>query len=165
MNTSTNKINTEQNDRNNFNPGLENRIQTNWQLMLIILAVLIILTSTYVGKCVYRHWTSRNVRVTNINTAEPDITLRENDQIMSHYEQVQDAEYNETVRYLTAASDDMHDDGDFSYQNAIPEKTNAVSNNIMVEQTQDKSLSGQNFTFENQPDKKETNDLYITPCM
>lgn len=102
---------TEPNFGENWNQGLENRIQTNWQLMLIILGVLLVLTFTYLGKCVHRHCTSRNFKVSNTKTAGPDMTLDQINQIETFYERVQDIEYDEPERYLAAANDDIHGHG------------------------------------------------------
>lgn len=154
---------TEPNFGENLNQGLENRIQTNWQLMLIILGVLLVLTFTYLGKCVHRHWTSRNFKVSNTNTAAPDITLNQISQIETFYERVQDIEYDEPERYLTAAIDDIR-----GLDSSLA-KTEPMFINVVVEQTQDTALSAKNVIkkneYENQPATEETNDLYITPCM
>lgn len=102
---------TEPNFGENLNQGLEHRIQTNWQLMLIILGVLLVLTFTYLGKCVHRQCTSRNFKVSNTKTAGPDMTLDQINQIETFYERVQDIEYDEPERYLAAANDDIHGRG------------------------------------------------------
>lgn len=153
----------------NLNQGLENRIQTNWQLMLIILGVLLVLTFTYLGKCVHHHWTSRNFKVSNTNTAAPDITLNQISQIETFYERVQDIEYDEPERYLTAANDDIRGRGTIQNLDSILEKTEPMFINVVVEQTQDTTLTANNVIekneYENQPATEETNDLYITPCM
>lgn len=72
--TSTVQENHKTNVGENLNQGLDNRIRINWQLMIIILALLTVLTSTYFGKCVHRHWISRTFRVSISNTT-PTIAL------------------------------------------------------------------------------------------
>lgn len=160
---------TEPNFGENLNLGLENRIQTNWQLMLIILGVLLVLTFTYLGKCVHRHWTSRNFKVSNNNTAAPDITLNQISQIETFYERVQDIEYDEPERYLTAAIDDIRGRGTIPNLDSSLAKTEPMFINVVVEQTQDTALTAKKVIekneYENQPATEETNDLYITPCM
>lgn len=153
----------------NLNQGLENRIQTNWQLMLIILVVLLVLTFTYLGKCVHRHWTSRNFNVSNTNTAAPDVILNQISPIETFYERVQDIEYDEPERYLTAANDDIRGRGTIQNPDSSLEKTETMFINIVVDQTQDTTLTAKNVIeqneYENQPATEETDDPYITPCM
>lgn len=159
---------TEQNFGENLNQGLEHRIQTNWQLMLIILGVLLVLTFTYLGKCVHRHCTSRNFKVSNTKTAGPDVTLDQINQIETFYERVQDIEYDEPERYLAAANDDIHGRGTIQNLDSSLEKKEPVVN-VVVEQTQNTALNAKNviekIEYANQQASEETNDLYITPCL
>lgn len=159
---------TEPNVGENLNQGLENRIQTNWQLMLIILGVLLVLTFTYLGKCVHRHCTSRNFKVSNTTTAGPDVTLDQINQIETFYERVQDIEYDEPERYLAAANDDIHGRGTIQNLDSSLEKKEPVVN-VVVEQTQNTALNAKNviekIEYANQQASEETNDLYITPCL
>lgn len=53
--TSTVQENHKTNVGENLNQGLDNWIRINWQLMIIILALLTVLTSTYFGKWVHRN--------------------------------------------------------------------------------------------------------------
>lgn len=158
---------TEPNFGENWNQGLENRIQTNWQLMLIILGVLLVLTFTYLGKCVHRHCTSRNFKVSNTKTAGPDMTLDQINQIETFYERVQDIEYDEPERYLAAANDDIH--GRDTIQNSSLEKKEPMFINVVVEQNQDTALNAkiviEKNEYANQKASEKTNDMYITPCM
>lgn len=158
---------TEPNFGENLNQGLEHRIQTNWQLMLIILGVLLVLTFTYLGKCVHRHCTSRNFKVSNTKTAGPDMTLDQINQIETFYERVQDIEYDEPERYL--AADDIHGRGTIQNLDSSLEKKEPMFINVVVEQTQDTALNAENVIekneYANQQASEETNDLYITPCM
>lgn len=159
---------TEQNFGENLNQGLEHRIQTNWQLVLIILGVLLVLTFTYLGKCVHRHCTSRNFKVSNTKTAGPDVTLDQINQIETFYERVQDIEYDEPERYLAAANDDIHGRGTIQNLDSSLEKKEPVVN-VVVEQTQNTALNAKNviekIEYANQQASEETNDLYITPCL
>lgn len=159
---------TEPNVGENLNQGLENRIQTNWQLMLIILGVLLVLTFTYLGKCVHRHCTSRNFKVSNTKTAGPDVTLDQINQIETFYERVQDIEYDEPERYLAAANDDIHGRGTIQNLDSSLEKKEPVVN-VVVEQTQNTALNAKNviekIEYANQQASEEKNDLYITPCL
>lgn len=159
---------TEPNFGENLNQGLENRIQTNWQLMLIILGVLLALTFTYLGKCVHRHCTSRNFKVSSTKTAGPDVTLDQINQIETFYERLQDIEYDEPERYLAAANDDIHGRGTIQNLDSSLEKKEPVVN-VVVEQTQNTALNAKNviekIEYANQQASEETNDLYITPCL
>lgn len=159
---------TEPNFGENLNQGLENRFQTNWQLMLIILGVLLVLTFTYLGKCVHRYCTSRNFKVSNTKTAGPDVTLDQINQIETFYERVQDIEYDEPERYLAAANDDIHGRGTIQNLDSSLEKKEPVVN-VVVEQTQNTALNAKNviekIEYANQQASEETNDLYITPCL
>lgn len=140
----------------------------NRQLMLIILAVLILLTSSYLGRCVYRQWSSRTIRASNTDTAKPNTTMSEIIQIGSHYDQVQDRDNDDQERYLTTAPDDNDGNGNISnisYQDASSVKNDTASIRAVVEATQDKAQNGENTRemYKNQPE--ETINLYITPCM
>lgn len=102
--TSTNQKNHKTNVGENLNKGLGNRIKINWQLMIIILALLTVLTSTYLGKCVHRHWISRTLRVSISNTS-PAIALGEINQTENSYNRFQTTEYEEPQRYQITAGD------------------------------------------------------------
>lgn len=152
----------------NLNQGLENRIQTNWQLMIIILAVLTVLTFTYLGKCVHRHWISRTLRV-NISNTTPTIALGEINQTENSYDRVQTRDNEEPQRYHTTAGDAIVENSDTLNHENSPENRETVSYSPEYEPVHKKSLNWINTNkmdqHENQPDTEDLNDLYITPCM
>lgn len=154
----------------NFGGNLENRIQTIWQFILIILAVLSLLAFAYIGKCLHRQWTFRSLQVSNTNASAPESALDMRNEIECFYEQIQNIEYEDPDRYLTAAQDDSHRDGIYNSQ----EKIDALSiksvgqsiepSNIEPRNRESKS---ENVMYENQPNNgvRETDDLYLTPIM
>lgn len=166
--TSTNQKNHKTNVGENLNKGLGNRIKINWQLMIIILALLTVLTSTYLGKCVHRHWISRTLQVSISNTS-PAIALGEINQTENSYNRFQTTEYEEPQRYQTTAGD------------AIGQSSNTLNHENSLEYMEAVSCSSENEPraktllnwintnkkdqCENQLDPGELNDLYITPCM
>lgn len=152
----------------NLNQGLENRIQTNWQLMIIILAVLIVLTSVYLGKCVQRYWISRTHRVRISNTT-PTIPLGEIHQTENSYNRVQNRDYEEPKRYQTTAGDAIGQNSDTLNHENSTEYMEAVSCSSENEPRSKMLLNWINTNkkdqYENKSDTEELNDLYITPCM
>lgn len=149
---------------------LENRIQTIWQFILIILAVLSLLAFTYIGKCLHRQWTSRSLQLGNTNTSAPELALNTRNEIECLYEQIQNIEYEEPERYLTAVQDDIHIDG----INNSQEKIDAVSIESIepsIEQSNNDPLNREskteNVMYENQPNTgiRENDGLYLTPIM
>lgn len=102
---------------------LEHRIQTNWQFMLIITCLLIFLATTYLGRCVHRHWKSRAHQVSNTNTTAPDTTINDSNQIEYFYEEMQNAIYEDPERYRTIAYDGNSRNG----INTSQEKIDSVS--------------------------------------
>lgn len=144
---------TDKNRRDN----LENRIQTMWQLMLMILAVLLVFALTYLGKCLHRQWTNRTVQLRNTNNSRPGLASNESRQIQLHYEQIQDLD--DRQLYLTAVSNESH---------------GALSNRSIrsnLELSSEEDLSSENVSvnvrFDNQRDsvQRETSGLYITPIL
>lgn len=149
---------------------LENRIQTIWQFILIILAVLSLLAFTYIGKCFHRQWTSRSLQLGNTNTSAPELALNTRNEIECLYEQIQNIEYEEPERYLTAVQDDIHIDG----INNSQEKIDAVSIESIepsIEQSNNDPLNREskteNVMYENQPNTgiQKNDGLYLTPIM
>lgn len=153
---------------NNWNQSIENRIQTNWQLMIIMLAILTVLTCTYLGKCVQRHWISRTLRLSIRNTT-PTIALGDRNQTENSYDRVQSREYEEPQRYQTAAGDAFGQHIDILNHENSPENMETVSCRLEDGPRREMSLNWINTNrkdhLENQPDTEELNDLYITPCM
>lgn len=156
--TSTNQKNHKTNVGENLNEGLGNRIQINWQLMIIILTLLTVLTSTYLGKCVHRHWISRTLRV-NISNTSPAIALGEMNQTKNSYNRFQTTEYEEPIGQSSNT---------LNHENN-PEYMEAVSCSSENEPRAKKLLNWINTNkkdqCENQLYPGELNDLYITPCM
>lgn len=161
--TSTNKKNHKTNVGENLNKGLGNRIKINWQLMIIILALLTVLTSTYLGKCVHRHWISRTLRVSISNTS-PAIALGEINQTEN-----QTTEYEEPKRYQTTTGDAIGQSSSTLNHENSPEYMEAVSCSSENEPRAKTLLNWINTNkkdqCENQLDPGKLNDLYITPCM
>lgn len=166
--TSTNKKNHKTNVGENLNKGLGNRIKINWQLMIIILALLTVLTSTYLGKCVHRHWISRTLRVSISNTS-PAIALGEINQTENSYNRFQTTEYEEPQRYQTTAGDAIGQSSNTLNHENSPEYMEAVSCSSENEPRAKTLLNWINTNkkdqCENQLDPGKLNDLYITPCM
>lgn len=88
---------------------LEHRIQTNWQFMVIITCVLIALVILYLGRCVHRQWTSRVHQVSNTNTEVPNTAVNESHQIKFFYDEIQNVEYEDPLRYRTVECDDNNE--------------------------------------------------------
>nr|XP_034331943.1 uncharacterized protein LOC117691026 [Crassostrea gigas] len=150
----------------NIGENLQNRLQTIWQFILIILAVLSLLAFTYVGKCLYRQWTSRSLQVSNSNTTAPESALNMRNEIECFYEQIQNIEYEEPERYLTAAQDDSHRDG----INSSQEKMDDVSFKSIgpsIAPSNDEPLINENVFYENQSKNgvRETDGLYLSPIV
>lgn len=166
--TSTNQKNHKTNVGENLNEGLGNRIQINWQLMIIILTLLTVLTSTYLGKCVHRHWISRTLRV-NISNTSPAIALGEMNQTKNSYNRFQTTEYEEPKRNQTTAGDAIGQSSNTLNHENNPEYMEAVSCSSENEPRAKKLLNWINTNkkdqCENQLYPGELNDLYITPCM
>lgn len=166
--TSTNQKNHKTNVGENLNKGLGNRIKINWQLMIIILALLTVLTSTYFGKCVHRHWISRTLQVSISNTS-PAIALGEINQTENSYNRFQTTEYEEPQRYQTTAGDAIGQSSNTLNHENSPEYMEAVSCSSENEPRAKTLLNWINTNkkdqCENQLDPGELNDLYITPCM
>lgn len=166
--TSTNQKNHKTNVGENLNKGLGNRIKINGQLMIIILALLTVLTSTYLGKCVHRHWISRTLQVSISNTS-PAIALGEINQTENSYNRFQTKEYEEPQRYQTTAGDAIGQSSNTLNHENSPEYMEAVSCSSENEPRAKTLLNWINTNkkdqCENQLDPGELNDLYITPCM
>lgn len=145
---------------------LKNSIKTIWQLMIMILAVLVFLALVYLGKCVRRQFTSRTHQVGPTNTATS--MLNENHQIESCYEQIQDAEHEDSGRYLTPACDESRTAGTCLNQETIEEKiellsvamTSGLSNDNVLKK---EKASDKHDMYENTVN--EYDDMYISPCM
>lgn len=147
---------------------LKNSIKTIWQLMLMILAVLVFLALVYLGKCVRRQFTNRTHQVSLANTATPNVMLNENHQMEGWYEQIQDAEHEDSGRYLTPACNESGPIGRRPNQEKIEEKIELVSIAMMPGPSNDnvqkrENASDKNDTFKNTV--KEYDDMYISPCV
>lgn len=151
---------------------LEHRIQTNWHFMLIMACVLIALTTTYLGRCVHRHWKSRAHQVSNINTTGPNRGINESHQIEYIYEEMQNVEYEDPDRYRTIA---LYDNSG-NVINTSQEKMDSVS--IIPIRSSLESSTDETPTdivchvseitmYENQPgfEIRESGDMYLTPTM
>lgn len=151
---------------------LEHRIQTNWQFMLIMACVLIALTTTYLGRCVHRHWKSRAHQVSNINTTAQNRGINESHQVEYIYEEMQNVEYEDPDRYRTVALSDNSG----NVINTSQEKMDSVS--IIPIRSSLESLTDETPTdivchvseitmYENQPgfEIRESGDMYLTPTM
>lgn len=149
---------------------LENRIQTIWQFILIILAVLSLLAFTYIGKCLHRQWASRSLQVSNTNTSAPESALNMRNDIECIYEQIQNIEYEDPERYLTAAQDNSHRDSINNSQEKI-DTVSLRSIGSSIEPTNNEPLNresySENVMYENQPNKgvREDDGFYLTPIM
>lgn len=128
------------------------------------------LAFTYIGKCLHRQWTSRSLQLGNTNTSAPELALNTRNEIECFYEQIQNIEYEDPERYLTAAQDDSNSDG----TNNSQEKIDAVSIKSIgppIEQSNNDPLNRksktENVMYENQPNTgvRENDGLYLTPIM
>lgn len=158
----------------NIKSNLENRIQTMWQLMLMILAVLLMFALIYLGKCLHRQWTNRTVHLSNTNTTGPGLASNESRQIELYYEQIQDVENDDRKLYLTAVCNESHGTLISSNQDTSSGKIDSVSNRSIrsnLELSSDEELNSENVReivrFDNQQGNavRERSDLYITPIM
>lgn len=143
---------------------LKNSIKTIWQLMLMILAVLVFLALVYLGKCVRRQFTSRTHQVGLTNTAAPN----ENHQIEGWYEQIQDAEHEDSGRYLTPACNESEKIGPRPNQETNEEKIELVAISMMPGASNDNVQKEVNASDKNDIYKntvKEYDDMYISPCV
>uniref|UniRef100_K1R9E3 Uncharacterized protein n=1 Tax=Magallana gigas TaxID=29159 RepID=K1R9E3_MAGGI len=127
-----------------------------------------VLTSTYLGKCVHRHWISRTLRVSISNTS-PAIALGEINQTENSYNRFQTTEYEEPQRYQTTAGDAIGQSSNTLNHENSPEYMEAVSCSSENEPRAKTLLNWINTNkkdqCENQLDPGKLNDLYITPCM
>lgn len=147
---------------------LKNSIKTIWQLMLMILAVLVFLALVYLGKCVRRQFTNRTHQVSHTNTPTPNVMLNENHQIEGWYEQIQDAEHEDSGRYLTPACNESRTIGPLPNQETIEEKIELVSISMMPGPSNDNVQKRENTSDKNDIYKntvKEYDDMYISPCV
>lgn len=144
---------------------LKSRINTIWQMVLIILAVLMLLAFGYLGKCVHRHLTSSTQPVSHTNTMTPNETLNESHQLECRYEQIQEVEHNDSERYLTPVCDDTRIAGTCPDQETGVEKINPVS--IAVPASNDKvpkrEKTKDNNMYENIV--KDYDYMNVSPCM
>lgn len=146
---------------------LKDMIQTTWKLMLVISAVLTVLAFSYLGKCIYRQWTSNTLQIRNTDI----ITSRENNQSESDYERVHYVENGDFQSYQTPTDDSMHTISNVLNQGSGSEKIDLASINISLGSSNDESTHRENVSenhmYENEPDRGLTKpcDLYITPCM
>lgn len=156
---STTVENTEQTVKEN----LENRIHTIWQLILIILGVLVVIASTYLGNCAYQHWASRIRHISNANTAAPNIVHNESQQSDCFYEQIQHLEYEEPQRYCVAMCDENCGTGIITMN---PVSLTSYRSSMELSTLNEEPVS-ENAIYQNQPDRgiRDTNDLYLTPTM
>lgn len=148
----------------NIDGNLENRIQTIWQFVLIMLAVFSGLAFIYLGKCVHRQWTSRSLQVGNTNTSAPESALNVSNQIECLYEQIQNIEYEDPERYLPALHDDSGGDG----MNISQEKMISVSISSLKPPNEEalcEEHKSEYVMYENQPNSgiREIDDPYLTP--
>lgn len=137
---------------------LQNQIKTIRQCILIIIIVFIVLTVSYLGKCLYRHWRFRTFPEGNTNTTG-NLTINDNNHIESFYHQVLDTEYVEPQRKLSASIDDVSVD-------------NNISSDISVEPlNEDRALNGLNLSRNkitadrSDTEERGNEDIYITPCV
>lgn len=85
-------------------------------------------------------------------------------EIECFYEQIQNIEYEEPERYLTAAQDDSHRDG----INNSQEKMDDVSFKSIgpsIAPSNDEPLINENVFYENQSKNGETDGLYLSPIV
>lgn len=147
---------------------LKNSIKTIWQLMLMILAVLVFLALVYLGKCVRRQFTSRTHQMSHTNTATPNVMLNENNQIEGCYEQIQDAEHEDSGRYLTPACNESGTVDPCPNQETIGEKIELVSIAMIPGPSNDNVQKKEKASDRIDMYKNTVNeydDMYISPCM
>lgn len=149
---------------------IEHRIQTNWQFMLIITCVLIVLAATYLGRCVHRHCKFNAQQVGNTHTTAQNTSTNDSHQIEYFYEEMQNVEYEDPERYRTVACDDNSG----NVLNTSQEKMDSVAIIpilLSFEPSTDEALNGnhvsENTMYENQLkiEIRETGDLYLSPTV
>lgn len=134
----------------------------------MILAVLVFLAIVYLGKCVRRQFTNRTHQVSLTNTATPNVMLNENHQIEGWYEEIQDAEHEDSGRYLTPGFNESGTIGPNPNQETIEEKIELVSISMMPGPSNDNAQKRENASDKNDVYKnkvKEYDDIYISPCV
>lgn len=134
----------------------------------MILAVLVFLALVYLGKCVRRQFTYRTHQVSLTNTATPNVMLNENHQIGGWYEEIQDAEHEDSGRYLTPGCNESGTIGPNPNQETIEEKIELVSISMMPGPSNDNAQKRENASDKNDIYKntvKEYDDMYISPCV
>lgn len=136
----------------NIGGNIENRIQTIWQFMLIILAL------TYLGKCIHRQWTFRSLLVSITNTPAPTIALNVSNEADCKYEEIQNVEYEDPDRYLSSAPNVNNSQGKVD-SGSIRPSPQLLIEGLTEEQKFEKMM------YENQSTKgvRETEDLYLSP--
>lgn len=142
----------------NIGGNIENRIQTIWQFMLIMLAVFSVLALTYLGKCIHRQWTSRSLLVSITNTPAPTIALNVSNEADCKYEEIQNVEYEDPDRYLSSAPGVNNSQGKVD-SGSIRPSPQLLIKGLTEEQKFEKMM------YENQSNKgvRETEDLYLSP--
>lgn len=151
----------------NIRVNLENRIETIWQFMLIMLAVFSILAFTYLGKCVHRQWKSRSLQVNNTRSSAPDIALTVSNEADYKYDEIQNVEYEDPERYLSATPNDTSScaSGINNSQGKMDIGPIRPLLPLLNEESSDEAQKWEKIMYENQSNKgeRETEDLYLTP--
>lgn len=124
------------------------------------------LAFTYIGKCLHQQWASRSLQVSNANTSAPESALNMQNEIECFYEQIQNIEYEDPERYLTAAQDDSHRDGINSSEEKM-EEVSIKSIEPSIAPSNDEPLISENVFYENQSNNgvRETDGLYLSPII
>lgn len=130
----------------------------------MILAVLVFLALVYLGQCVRRQFTNRTLQMSHTNTPTPNVMLNENHQIEGWYEQIQDAEHEDSGRYLTPACNESWPIGRRPNQEKVEEKIELVSIAMMPGPSNDNVQKRENESDKNDT-VKEYDDMYISPCV
>lgn len=113
------------------------------------------LTVSYFGKCVYRHWRFSTFPERNTNTKE-NLTINDNNHIESLYHQVLDTEYVEPRRKLSASIEDVSVDNNIS-----TDISDEPLNEDRALNLSRSKITADRFDIE----KRGNEDVYITPCL
>lgn len=121
-------------------------------------------------KVCLRQFTSRTHQVSHTNTATPNVMLNENHQLQIEgcYEQIQDAEHEDSGRYRTPACNESNTFGPCSNQETIEEKIELASIAMMPGTSNDNVQKREKARDKNNMNKNTVNeydDMYISPCV
>lgn len=136
--------------------------------MIAILGVLTILTTTYVGKCLYRLWKSKASQLNETSVAPSLNTTRNNDGNQSQIPNMYELVVNVADDTFTAAYDEMQVSDILPNHILIQELDKMHEDLISNISSSHSPASAWNVhveTEDTQWDNEDVNGAYISPCM